>query len=164
MKPVTLFGNEEAGYVVDPVEQEVDNPQRALQKFSFEAMAGGAGILIFAIVAPIFLSIIGIVSYFIDSIIKFDPFPGNLIAIGCFIVAPIVFIILVKKAIKVFSLAMVVPERRTAQGTVRTFFESIKAGLWKRSYKYTQGLDPKEIFALSEQGEEATKPPAGTER
>lgn len=132
MKPVTLFGYEGGGYAVDPLAQQVDNPQRALEKFSSETKVAAFKNIVGSVIVAFF--VFGLPILWFSLWREESSFPGSTIILLLFPVVLIVFIISMKEAIKRFSLAAVVPKRQTAEETVRTFLEAIEDRLWNRAY------------------------------
>jgi len=137
-KPIVLFGDEKSGYTIDPATHKVDNPERGLEKYLSEGIAASARQLGLAIATSIGLVIFGYLFYskvlFPEDGNPLYPIYNTFGTIVGFLGAPIAFISFAKNAIMAFGIAQSVPDIKTAEGTLKTFFSAIKLSLWSRAY------------------------------
>jgi hypothetical protein len=123
-----------ARYAMDPSRQQVKAPQRALQRFTFEAKFTAAKNVGIAVAALVGLPLLALILHLIDRSVKGDAFPGNTFALLFLIGAPFVFLGFMLQSIRTLWVGCSAPKRATAAETLRTFLEAVGLRLWERAF------------------------------
>lgn len=119
---------------------KVENPNRAVAKFTGETLSHALGFLVWPSLYAGFLVVITTVNIDIASFIfrEFGLRVTRLMVFGTFVVVSAPALVLLLRCIIAFARVLNVapPEgrRRTPQGTFRVFLEAAKLGLYRRAY------------------------------